>query len=238
MFRRIFAILLALCVLFSAVLCFADDWDDDDWDDDDDSGMTSFDEEEQKDSFMTVSSYHVETKSADDFKYKYNDDKTAAILTSYLGEKSDVVFPSTVEGDLPVIAIDTGMCADNGILKSIRIPGSIKTIGNNAFARCANLKSIVIEEGVETIGMCSFGGCPELSDVQLPDSLLSVDIAGFAFCAALEEVVFGTSLESIGNQAFSGCASLVRIVVPGGDKVIIPENVFAQCPNEVEIVVP
>ena len=30
--RRVLSVLLALCVLFSAVLCFADDWDDDDWD--------------------------------------------------------------------------------------------------------------------------------------------------------------------------------------------------------------
>lgn len=238
MYRRIFAILLALCMLFSAVLCFADDADDYDWDDDDDSGMASFEEEEMTDSFKTVSSYHVNTLKADNFKYKYNDDKTGAILTYYLGEDPDVVFPETVEDNLPVVAIDTGMCADNGILKSIRIPGSIKTIGNNAFARCANLKSIVIEEGVEEIGMCSFGGCPELTDVQLPDSLLKVGNAGFAYCAVLEEVAFGTSLESIGAQAFSGCASLVRIVVPGGDRVTIPENVFAQCPNEVEIVVP
>ena len=47
MFRRILAILLALCVLFGAVLCFADEWDDDDdWDDDD---LESFDDEYETD---------------------------------------------------------------------------------------------------------------------------------------------------------------------------------------------
>lgn len=234
--RRLFAVLLALCVLFSAVFCLADE-SDDDWDDDDD-GFESLDEEEMTDDFTTVSSYHVSIMEADDFKYKYNEDKTAAILTYYVGENPEVIFPETVENNLPVIAIDTGMCADNGVITSIRIPGSIKTIGNNAFARCANLKSIVIEEGVEEIGMCSFGGCPELTTVELPDSLQKVGIAGFAYCAVLEEVEFGASLESIGAQAFAGCASLVRIVVPGGDRVVIPDNVFDLCPNEVEIVVP
>ena len=96
----------------------------------------------------------------------------------------------------------------------------------------------MIEEGVTEIGQCSFGGCSELKAVRLPDSLLKVGNAVFAYCAVLEEVEFGTSLESIGAQAFAGCASLVRIIVPGGDRVIIPDNVFALCPNEVEIVVP
>ena len=235
--RRIFAILLALCFLFSAVFSFADEMDDD-LDDDDDSGMVAFEEEEVKETFENVSSYHVKTMTENGFKYKYNDDKTGAILTYYEGEISDVVLPETVENNLPVIAIDTGMCADNGIVTSVLIPGSIKTIGNNAFARCGNLKSVVIEEGVTEIGQCSFGGCPELKTVRLPDSLLKVGNAGFAFCAALEEIEFGSSLESIGAQAFAGCASLVRIIVPGGDRVIIPENAFAQCPNNVEIVVP
>ena len=235
MIKRIFAILLALCVMFSAVLCFADEGDeDDDWDDDDDSGLTSFEEEEQKDSFKTVSTYNIKTETLDDFNYKMNSDGSGAILTSYIGEETDVVFPSAV-GDVPVVEIDNGMCQDNPVLKSIRIPGTIRRIGNAAFSRCPNLKTIVIEEGVEEIGLCSFGGCPELTDIQLPDSLIKVDNAGFAFCGALEEVTFGTKLESIGAQAFSGCASLVRIVLPGGDRVTIPENVFD---HEVEIVVP
>lgn len=239
MFRRIFAILLALCVLFSAVLCFADDAEDDDWEDDD-SDMEMFDdeyeEEEQKNDFKSVSSYNIETIALDDFSYKLNDDGTGAILTSYVGEDAEVVFPSTVNDNIPVIEIDTGMCADNPKIVNVTIPGTIKTIGNNAFARCPKLTTVVIEEGVEKIGMCSFGGCPELIDVRIPDSLVKVDVAGFAFCAALEEITFGTGLEEIGMQAFAGCASLTKITVPGGDQVIIGDRVFDQCPNEVEIV--
>ena len=228
MLKRFIAAVLALGMLFCIPLSFADDIDDDD------SGLVSFEEEGQKDAFKTVSTYNIKTETIDDFNYKMNSDGSGAILTSYVGEKADVVFPSTV-GNIPVIEIDNGMCQDNPVLKSIRIPGTIRRIGNAAFSRCPNLKSIVIEEGVEEIGMCSFGGCPELTDVQLPDSLIKVDNAGFAWCAALEEVAFGTSLESIGAQTFSGCASLVRIVIPGGDRVAIPENVFD---HEVEIVVP
>lgn len=241
MFRRIFAVLLALCVLFSAVLCFAEDPDDDDfWDDDDDTDMESFDDEYEADvhsnDFKSVSTYNIATVALGDFSYKLNDDGTGAILTSYGGKDAEVVFPSSVNDSIPVIEIDTGMCADNPELVNVTIPGSIKIIGNNAFARCPKLKTVVIEEGVEKIGMCSFGGCPELTDVRIPDSLTKVDVAGFAYCAALEEISFGAGLEEIGMQAFAGCASLTKVTVPGGDGVVIGERVFDLCPNEVKIV--
>ncbi len=238
MFRRILAILLALCVLFGAVLCFADEWDDDDdWDDDD---LESFDDEyeteEQQSDFKSVSTYNIATIAMDDFSYKLNEDGTGAILTSYIGEDSEVVFPSSVNDDIPVIEIDTGMCADNPKLVNITIPGSIKKIGNNAFARCPKLKTVVLEEGVENIGMCSFGGCPELTDVRIPDSLIKVDVAGFAYCAALEEIAFGSGLQEIQMQAFAGCASLTKVTVPGENNVVLGDRIFDQCPNEPEII--
>ena len=239
MIKRIFLILLALCMLFSAVHCFADEFDDDeDWGDDED--MEFFDdgdeEEETKADFKSVSTYNMKTIVMKDFVYKLTDDGSGAILTSYTGEDTDVVFPSEVDNGIPVIAIDDAMCSDNPVIVNIRIPGSIRTIGNAAFSRCPNLKSVVIEEGLVQLGMCCFGGCPELIDVQLPDSLEIVDNFVFAQCWALEEVHFGTKLKSIGMRAFYGCQSLSRITVPGGDGVVFGEQLFAECPNEVEIV--
>ena len=234
--KRILAILLALCVMFSAVLCFADDFDDDDDMDDmesfDDSG---YEEEETKDDFKTVSTYNIKTINMKDFVYKLTDDGTGAILTSYTGESADITFPAEVADGVPVIAIDDGMCQCNPVIVNVTIPGSVQTIGNVAFSACPNLKSVVIEEGLIQIGMCCFGGCPELVNVQLPDSLEIVDNFVFARCPALEEVTFGTKLKSIGMQAFLGCTSLSRITVPGGDGVSMGDNMFQECPNDVEI---
>lgn len=237
MTKRILAILLALCIVFSAVLCFADEFDDDDdFDDDfeslDDSG---YEEEEQKEDFKTVSTYNMKTINMKDFVYKLTDDGTGAILTSYTGENPDIAFPAEVDNGIPVIAIDDGMCQCNPVIVNVTIPGSVQTIGNVAFSACPNLESVVIGEGLTRIGMCCFGGCPELRTVQLPDSLEIVDNFVFARCPELEEVTFGTKLKSIGMQAFLGCTSLSRITVPGGDGVTMGENMFQECPNEVEI---
>ena len=238
MIRQIFAVLLALCVLFSAVLCFADDLDDDDLDEDEDGIETlddGYEEEEQTVDFKTVSTYNIETMTEGYFNLKMNADHTGAILTSYTGEDSEVIFPETVKDGIPVVAIDDGMCSDNPKIENIRIPGSIKTIGNAAFARCPKLKSVIIEEGVLSLGMCCFGGCPELTDVNLPNSIEIVDNFVFARCIALEEVVFGTELQSIGIEAFRGCINLRKITIPGGDNVSFGDRIFEECPNEVEI---
>ncbi len=237
MAKRIPAILLALCMLFSAAFCFAAGPDDEDGDEDFESTQNSgFEEEDQKNDFKSVSTYNIKTSVMKDFVYKLTDDGKAAILTSYTGEDRDVTFPAEVENGIPVIRIDDGMCSDNPVIVNLRIPGSIKRIGNAAFSRCPNLRSVVIEEGVEIIGMCSFGGCAELVEIQLPDSLTEVDNCVFAFCPELKEVTFGSRMTRIGAQAFYGCENLVRITVPGGSQVTFGDRMFEQCPNEVEII--
>ena len=234
--KRIFAVLLALCVLFGAVVCcadeFADDWDElDNLDDEDDSGMEEFDEEEDQVDFRTLS-YGIKTDRYHGFGYKLNDDGTGLILTCYEGYEEDVdgnvVFPAEIEG-IPVVQIDTGMCDTNPLLVNIEIPGSIELIGNNAFVHCPNLKSVKIGEGLTKIGFCSFGGCPELEEVEFPESLETVDNFAFAMSVKIKEVSFGSKLETIGKQAFLGCEALSRAVIPGGDSVTIAEDAFTGC---------
>ena len=237
MTKRIFAVLLALCVLFSAVLCcadeFADDWDElDSLDDEEESdGMAEFDEEEDKVDFRTMS-YGIKTDRYHGFGYKLNEDGTGLILTCYEGYEEDVggnvAFPAEIEG-IPVVLIENGMCDSNPLLVNIEIPGSVTMIGNNAFAHCPNLKSVKICEGTTYIGFCSFGGCPELENIQRPESLVTVDNFAFAMSAKIPEVVFGSKLETIGKQAFFGCTALSRSVIPGGDSVTIAEDAFIGC---------
>ena len=231
--KRVFAILLALCVLFGAVVCcadeFADDWDElDSLDDEDDSVMEEFDEEEDQVDFRTLS-YGIKTDRYHGFGYKLNDDGTGLILTCYEGYEEDVggnvVFPAEIEG-IPVVEICIGMCDSNPLLVNIEIPGSIELIGNNAFGHCENLKSVKIGEGTLEIGTCAFGACLELETVELPDSLHTVGPVAFGNDQKLKEVVFGNQLKSIGKQAFFGCSALTRVVIPGKDDVVISEDSF------------
>ena len=57
-------------------------------------------------------------------------------------------------------------------LKTVTIPGSVRSIPDRAFLNCTGLTSVVLEEGVERIEDYSpFSGCTSLAKIELPDSL-------------------------------------------------------------------
>lgn len=59
-------------------------------------------------------------------------------------------------------------------LKSIVIPGSVKTVDYYAFYGCASLEQVVLENGVQTLGSNAFGNCSKLKSLTLPESIQSV----------------------------------------------------------------
>ncbi len=59
-------------------------------------------------------------------------------------------------------------------LTEITVPGSVKTVGNEAFTICRSLVTVTFEEGVETIGKEVFKNCGSLKTVNFPASLVSV----------------------------------------------------------------
>ncbi|KIR01530.1 hypothetical protein P261_00344 [Lachnospiraceae bacterium TWA4] len=78
-------------------------------------------------------------------------------------------------------------------LTSVKIPKSVKEIGDRAFSTSFELKTVIIEEGLEKIGDRAFDSCGELKQVELPKSL-----------------------KEIGNESFSYCTSLLNMNLPEG----------------------
>ena len=73
-------------------------------------------------------------------------------------------------------------CAD---IISLRIPETVKSLGDGAFRDCPALTTVVIEEGLTTIGAYAFAGNGALRSVTLPDSVLSIEDTAFEDCASL-----------------------------------------------------
>lgn len=73
-------------------------------------------------------------------------------------------------------------CAD---MVSLRIPETVKSLGDGAFRDCPALTTVVIEKGLTTIGACAFAGNGALRSVTLPDSVLSIEDTAFEDCASL-----------------------------------------------------
>ncbi len=238
MIRRLFAVMLAMCVLFSAVFAFAEE--DDDFGDDENFGdeelnEDGFESESDNADFRTIAGYDTgEIFEFEQFTYQLTPDGQSAVMIGYSSDEPDVVIPANVNG-YPVVAIGASMFAYKDYIRTVQIPDGVMSIGNMAFFKCGNLQNIVIPEGVTVIDEACFGGCESLAEVQFPESLQEVGHFGFLQCLNLTEVSFGESLRTIGPGAFQLCASLSRVSIPGGDSVSIEADSFLGCSPDLQI---
>ncbi len=114
----------------------------------------------------------------------------------------------------------------NSGLKSIKLPPTIKSIGNSAFARCKVLEGIVVPEGVVSIGDKAFSAYSgaeasysesTMSSVSLPSTLESIGENAFEYCH-IKTVNIPESVTSIGVGAFENCELLTTVNIPKGVK--------------------
>lgn len=96
-------------------------------------------------------------------------------------------------------------------LRSIHIPGSIKTISKEAFVGCVNATSIQIDEGVEYILASAFEACFEATELSLPNGLKTIGDNAFERLYALKSVVLPNTITSLGKEVFDDCESLENV---------------------------
>ena len=122
---------------------------------------------------------------------------------------------------------------ENSGIESIVIPGTVKTVGSNAFSNCSSLSALTIEDGVETIGLEAFSNCSALKDVTVPASVKKLDEYAF-YCSGLEAAT--VYAETVGDSAFQVCESLKKVIFGNGAKTI-GDTVFnlSNALEEVEI---
>ncbi len=76
-----------------------------------------------------------EVQAATDEDYEYEIILEKATITKYKGKASEVIIPDTLGGK-PVAEIGKGAFFQNTKLKSVIIPDSITSIGDEAFMYC------------------------------------------------------------------------------------------------------
>lgn len=90
----------------------------------------------------------------------------------------------------------------NEKLKSLKIPGSVKSISFSAFSGFHSLESLTIGTGVEEIGACAFDECNSLLSLEIPKTVKTIGGAAFRGCYSLESLTLGERIDSIGAEAF------------------------------------
>lgn len=128
-------------------------------------------------------------------------------------------------------------------LEYIDIPGSIVSVGSNAFYGCSSVTSVVMTSGLSNVASNAFAGCSNIVSATvsgavpvmtlLPDVYATIKYLHiaqgcnalcddlFCGCEALEQIDIPWTVTSIGDRAFYGCTSL------GASGVLIPEKVTA-----------
>ncbi len=145
--------------------------------------------------------------------YQYEIRNGSAVITSYLGEDSEVMIPSSL-GGYPV-----------------------RVIGENAFSSRYSVEKVVVPEGVTELDRVAFRYCPGLIEIQLPSSLRKIGDNAFYRCEGLEEIVIPEGVTELGDRAFRGCTMLRKVTLPRSLKTI-PWYAFFECHERLIIYAP
>ncbi len=93
-------------------------------------------------------------------------------------------------------------------IKSISLPSSITSVGENAFAMCTGLSG----------------------SLKIPSSVVNIAPGAFLYCTGYTgSLIIPSSVDTIGNQAFSGCSGFTgSLIIPSTVKVV-NDNAFRYC---------
>lgn len=127
-----------------------------------------------------------------------------------------------------VTSIGENAFAKSLTLTSVIIPHSVTIIGDNAFHDCQNLESVSIPNSVKSIGSFAFSDCYKLTSVNIPNSVTIIEDGTFYNCFSLNSVNIPNSVTSIEGGAFYNCFSLTSISIPNS-VTSIGESAFAYC---------
>lgn len=183
------------------------------------------------------------------------DDGTYAVSGGNAIMLSEIVIPSSYNGR-PVTEIKDNGFKDSFInLKSITIPDTVTSIGNDAFSNCTSLTNINIPNSITSIGDDAFSNCIDLeynvydngcylgnknnpyvllvkaidksiTNCEINPNTKFIHSSAFDFCRDLKTVTFSNGITSIGRGAFRYCG-LTNVLIP--DSVTRVGNYAFEC---------
>ena len=135
------------------------------------------------------------------------------------GEISPALWPAFETTYIDLMLLPKEPVGDNsGIFRKIQvktliIPGPVRSITDMAFKRCT-IEELIFCEGIEEIGEMAFAGC-SVQKLSLPASLKRIGKGAFCNCPELKTVVFNEKCQTvICAKAFSGCKKLKNLIFP------------------------
>ncbi len=166
-------------------------------------------------------------------------------LVDYVGEKTEVVVPSTYQGK-KVVAIGTGKIVnfqyvvdgfnECSTLKKVMLPNTLETINHGAFLRCTSLTEVEMPS-CKSIGFCAFQSCTSLKSIDLPENLEYFENSVFVYCSELTNITIPDKVTSMSANLFKDCTSLSEVKI-GSGVTGIGTYAFENCTSLKSITIP
>lgn len=144
-------------------------------------------------------------------------------------------YKSTGSADL-VVEIKEGITyiADSSFdniseIVEVKLPSTLKEIGESGFYYCRNLKTINLPVGLEIIGQRAFNYNSKLELNEIPSTVKEIRAYSFQGCTkAFKELNIPEGTNFIGTGAFWGCSSIKKVTTPYSLKTIA-DYAFTEC---------
>lgn len=121
--------------------------------------------------------------------------------------------PATHKGK-PVVTLRGNTFSNMPLLKSVKLPDSIKEIRGQAFKNCYLLEDVNIPNSLEYLGGGAFYNAKSIRRIELPDTLYYLGGESFYGASSLEYIKLSENLLEIRGDSFEYCKSLGSIIIP------------------------
>lgn len=181
--------------------------------------------------------------------FKFTIKNEEVVISKYLGKETEVVIPEMI-GKNKVVAIGNYAFESEPMVRTVRIPETVREIGCHSFEKsaieeiiipdsinriqqstfydCRKLSLVVLPSNLQEIGDNAFGRCENLDKIELPKGLEIIDCRAFAACRKLREIIIPETVKMIGAFAFDNCINLERIVL-NNKEIDVMRHAFYGC---------
>ena len=156
---------------------------------------------------------------ADGLIYRAASDDHTVSVVGFTSVPATLVVPESVEhhgATYDVVSIGAGTFSGCKTIKTLVLPGSLESIGPQAFYGCTAMTSADLG-GTVSVGTKAFARCSGLKSVDVGESLKTVSAYGFFRCTRLASIDLEDSavtLRTLGSYSFEHCDRLASIAVP------------------------